>query len=172
MRIKMKKKIKFISILFLCICFLPTILYSQINPLLDSNLRDIFFIDEDYGWVVGSNGVIISTTNAGENWIVNNTPYNEYYASVFFVDRYLGWTVTTYNNRVYSTTDGGYTWELISTLNDPNIYLQDIFFINESTGFICGSDQIIQKTTDFGYNWQEISGSFYGSSVIEFVNEN
>jgi photosystem II stability/assembly factor-like uncharacterized protein len=168
----MKKRIKFISILILCICFLPTILYSQINPLLDSNLRDIFFIDEDYGWVVGSNGVIIRTTNAGENWIGNNTPYNEYYASVFFVSRYLGWTITTYNNRVYLTTDGGHTWGLIATLNDPNIYLQDIFFINDSTGFICGSDQVIQKTTDYGYNWQEISGSFYGSSVIEFVNEN
>ena len=35
-----------------------------------ANLRDIFFIDEEYGWVVGSNGTIIKTTNGGINWEV------------------------------------------------------------------------------------------------------
>ncbi len=168
----MKKKLRFILIISLTLFFLQESFIPQSMPLLDSNLRDIFFIDKDYGWVVGSNGIVILTTNGGEDWIVTNTPYSEYFASIFFTNRDFGWTVTTYNDRVYMTTDGGNTWVHINTITGSNISLQDVFFVNDSAGFICGSDQSIHKTTDYGYNWQDITGNFYGSSVIEFINEN
>ena len=31
-------------------------------------LRDIHFIDSNYGWAVGHYGTIVAITNGGENW--------------------------------------------------------------------------------------------------------
>ncbi|MEM9409696.1 MAG: YCF48-related protein, partial [Planctomycetota bacterium] len=35
----------------------------------DANIRDVFFIDDQYGWVVGDQGLIERTTNGGKDWI-------------------------------------------------------------------------------------------------------
>jgi photosystem II stability/assembly factor-like uncharacterized protein len=136
-----------------------------------ANLRDIFFIDEEYGWVVGSNGTIIKTTNGGINWEVIHLAYNEFISSVFFINRELGWITTTYNDKIYMTNNGGESWEHIATIEGTAVSLMDIFFVNDSTGFVCRSAYSIYRTTDYGYTWEETLGTFYGTEAFDFVDE-
>lgn len=145
---------------------------AQLNRPLNSNLIDIFFVDADYGWVVGSNSTIIRTTNGGVNWKVIDTNDNENYYSVFFVNHELGWVTTLITDKLYRTTDGGETWEDIYTFSGTILNLRGICFVNDSTGYVTGSYTNIFKTTNSGYSWEELPGSFYSSSTLDFFNEN
>ena len=136
-----------------------------------ANFRDIFFIDEEYGWVVGSNGTILKTTNGGIDWEVIHLTLSEHISSVFFIDRELGWITTTYNDKIYITTNGGENWEHIVTIVGTAVSLMDIYFVNDSTGFVCRSAYSIYRTADYGYTWEEIIGTFYETAVFDFVDE-
>ena len=57
--------------------------------------------------------------------------------------------------------------------NNPNIKLNDIFFINSSTGFAVGDSAIIIKTTNGGTNWFTVKPPGYGDLfTIKFINSN
>jgi photosystem II stability/assembly factor-like uncharacterized protein len=51
--------------------------------------------------------------------------------------------------------------------------MKDIFFINSSTGWLCGAKGTIYKTTDSGINWTlQYSDSLKDMSKIFFINSN
>ena len=35
----------------------------------DANIHDVFFVDSQYGWAVGDQGLIERTVNGGKDWI-------------------------------------------------------------------------------------------------------
>jgi len=69
------------------------------------------------------------------------------------------------NGVVLQTTNGGDSWNLISSGLQ---YLSIIQFLNSSTGFISAADGIY-KTENAGTNWNKVH-EFYG--LIRFVNYN
>ena len=36
-------------------------------------LSDIYFIDENYGWLVGNEGTILKTTDGGTTWVIQKS---------------------------------------------------------------------------------------------------
>ncbi len=64
--------------------------YSQQGWFLQSpsptiqELRDVFFIDTLNGWGVGDAGVIIKTSDGGENWSLLNSNSNSTLSSINF----------------------------------------------------------------------------------------
>ncbi len=140
----------------------------------DAYLQDVFFINADRGWVVG-HGVILNTTDGGENWTLQDS-INAYFMSVFFKDENEGWAVgfKTYGENYgvfYHTTDGGEQW----ILKDSTRWdLNDICFINADTGFAVGggrSKTTLLRTYDAGTSWEEMDG--YGGHLytVQFVND-
>ncbi len=64
------------------------------NPLPQGNpLTSICFIDENTGWVVGTGGTIMKTTDGGAIWENQNSGTEEYLISAQFVDPNSGWVV-------------------------------------------------------------------------------
>ena len=57
----------------------------------DVYLTDIFFLDEERGWVVGRNGLIYRTSNGGITWERMDAGLREDFYSVFFLDERRGW---------------------------------------------------------------------------------
>jgi photosystem II stability/assembly factor-like uncharacterized protein len=150
-----------------------------------NELYSVYFADANTGWAVGSlydiynnqSGLILKTTNGGVNWTSTTIGIGELY-SVFFKDHNIGWVAG--NNEFYKTTDGGTNW--ISVSFEPAtsfFYLQSIYFINSSTGWIIGNSfdntytGFILKTTDGGINWNSkiIQTDFHLYS-IDFTNSN
>jgi photosystem II stability/assembly factor-like uncharacterized protein len=76
------------------------------------------------------------------------------FESFQFVNNNVGFLVGT-NSKLYKTVDGGNSW--VNLNNSPITSINDVYFIDELTGFIIGysGEGKIYKTVDGGLNWIE-----------------
>ncbi|MBI5401839.1 MAG: T9SS type A sorting domain-containing protein [Ignavibacteriae bacterium] len=104
------------------------------------------------GYAVGHNGVVIKTTNLGLNWSSVNIPTLWNYNSVFFTNSDNGWVV---GFEVYRTSNGGEDWTKVIT--NPEIAGFKVQFFDSENGWILGlkinTRLRIWKTTNGGDNW-------------------
>jgi len=106
--------------------------------------NSLCFINENTGWVAGYNTIVFGTTDGGNNWdtlsLVNGI-------CIAFINSQTGWTGSE-NGRMYKTTNGGYNWYQ-QTYPAGGGFVNDIYFINDTTGFSTSVFQIL-KTTNSG----------------------
>ena len=57
--------------------------------------------------------------------------------------------------KIIKTVDGGENWKIVHQLD--SIYLEQIQFLNDKIGYICGNDNTLLKTEDGGLNWTSIA---------------
>jgi len=127
-------------------------------------LYESYFFNSNTGWVVGEN-TVLNTSNGGTNWSTHNVPAIYNFQGIQFLNISTGWISGGYgytNGILLKTINGGVDW---STLYNCNYLIWDVLFINASTGFICGRNNIISKTTNSGVNWVQ---KFMGTSSDEF----
>ncbi len=92
------------------------------------------------------------------SWQIVNTPVNDNFTSVFFIDNSKGWIVSQ-TGTILSTSDGGMVW---TTASFPEYHFQAVHFSNTDHGCVVGYEQIaadssvILLTNDGGITWQEI----------------
>ncbi len=123
------------------------------------NIIDGQFINSQTGWLVGenpqfNNGVIIKTTNAGINWIKQNTGYNNFECTcINFLDENTGWVGTSSGNTGYllKTTNGGINWAKQEFPNSAGMV--KVKFFNINNGWIMGRNGLIAQTNNGGQNW-------------------
>ncbi len=135
--------------------------YPTMNP-----LTGCFFIDQKTGWAVGEYGVIIKTTDGGENWQPQGDFYQFNITDVQFIDHNTGWACGMYG-EILKTTDGGINWARVST-NIPEYFIR-IYFSNPSDGiamYIGG----FYKTSDGGSTWRRIPGSWIQLNDMHFID--
>jgi photosystem II stability/assembly factor-like uncharacterized protein len=153
---------------------------TNINILNAPRLNDVDFVNPEYGFAVGSFGVLIKTTDGGNSWVASwgNIDPNSFWihynlTGVYFSKASNCWVVgsSTYfggpRTMVAHTTNGGSNWD---TLSFPSGYGSGkIFFINDTDGFIVGQSYDY-KTTDGGNAWIQID---YPSDILDmfFLNE-
>jgi len=56
-------------------------------------LHSVFFIDQNRGWAVGSNGTLLRTTNGGQSWQTQSASTEDVVRDIFFVGEQNGWLV-------------------------------------------------------------------------------
>ena len=131
-----------------------------------NDLFDVFCIDQNNCWVVGSAGTILKTTNGGTDWISQSSGTINNLYEVFFINQDTGWTVGQ-NGTILKSTDGGINW--VSQISGTNGYLTSVQFTDPDNGWIAGSN--VLKTTDGGLNWIPlgIGGSL---NTVFFLDQN
>lgn len=116
-------------------------------------------VDSLYGWAAGDSGTVISTSDGGNNWYVQNSGiFNYPIDDIFFLNRRLGWALSNdyflQGTFLTRTTNGGANW-LVTRLPDSlNVY-SVVYFIDSLNGFISGFSGNISKTTNGGIDWFE-----------------
>lgn len=140
------------------------------NPVPDgNNLSSVFFIDDDNGWIVGSEGLIIKTTNAGVDWIPQNSNTTNDLKAVKFVDLNNGWVVGE-DGLIIKSTNGGVDWIIQNSFTTEE--LNSLDFFDDNIGWVVGGGGIMLKTSDGGNTWSKLTTSTtYKLNSICFVND-
>ena len=123
-----------------------------------AHFSDIFFVDAQHGWIVGSNSTILHTDDGGATWQRQPSqplPFDIVLKKVRFIDPQTGWVVGD-NGTVLKTTDGGKTWMKKNT--DTFTALLGASFVDDKHGWASGDGGLIISTKNGGTTWtkQEI----------------
>lgn len=137
-------------------------------PIPEGWLNGMHFVDENTGWIVGSQGsgetnqpVIFHTADGGETWTEQDSGMiSGMLSNVFFTGAQTGYVVgqdfDTGYPLILRTTDGGKTWSK-ATMPDVHGTLDGITFTAEGVGWSSGIEfdnfQSLLLRTDDGVNW-------------------
>lgn len=88
--------------------------WSVIDYYIDtkSDIESVFMLDANTYYSVGGGGFIRKSTNGGSTFLFQTNPMMANLVSIYFYDSNHGWAVSSLNNAVIRTTDGGSTWIL------------------------------------------------------------
>lgn len=138
----------------------------------EEDLKKIFFINKDTGWVVGTyHAKIYKTNDGGITWTRKLSGVNGWLEDVFFVNNNLGFCVGS--DQIIKTVDGGESWQRI----DPGTihFLSSVYFTDENNGYVVGDRALIYSTVDGGENWVQYSVSGMPEYVtlldVKFINQ-
>ena len=136
---------------------------QTIEPDVPFGVADIYFVDKHHGWAVGGSvewfdmGIILKTTNTGEIWHVNRHPAEAFGYAVYFTDTLHGYVVGSnppfFQGVIMVTNDGGENWQ---TKHLPGSWLNDVAFMNDSTGWVVGDYGFLWVTKDGGSTWERV----------------
>jgi len=143
-------------------------------PTASSRTDDIWFLDENVGWAVNSNGQILKTEDGGENWIQQAHFSRAYLRCVAFANARVGWVGTlTPPDRLFRTRDGGTNWEPVTNLpNGPPPRICGLSVVDEVTVYASGTNYpnehaAILKTEDGGESWTTIDMAQHAALLVD-----
>ena len=156
---------------------------EQSTPYQFDHFYDLFFYNNEIGWIVGSTGIAYHTTDSGSDWgYLEVNQSNPDYYGVYFTSTTEGWVCGT-NGYLGTTSDGGTNWTqktsgTVEVLNDIAFNLLDTdtvrvnSFDTESIyrsaktnklsssnyhGIVVGNNGTALRTTDGGASWISIN---------------
>lgn len=128
-------------------------------------LHAVHFLDQNRGWVAGSNGVLLTTNDGGRTWKRLNPATQDNLRDVYFANEQSGWLVcerdvfklkTNDEPRTYllKTDDGGMSWLPVALSgSDVNARLVRAVFSDQDHGWAFGESGALFATRDGGASW-------------------
>ncbi|MCI0448947.1 MAG: YCF48-related protein [Chlorobi bacterium] len=131
-----------------------------------SDLKSVFFVDSLTGFIAGKNGVILKSTNGGNNWLNLTSGTSSELYKVKFINSSIGF-VCGANGTMLKTTDGGASWIQIAIPVSTNINSFDV--LNE--WIIAGTDNsTIITSTNAGQSWALRDFKIYSRPKVNCIN--
>jgi photosystem II stability/assembly factor-like uncharacterized protein len=135
-------------------------------------LFDVFFLNEQKGWIGTDYGFVYHTENGGDTWTCQVMGLAWLITRIFFIDDSYGWTASI-GATVGRTINGGDDWEQIILPYPPfhcdTVDIWGISFVNKQKGLFCAGrypkwmsgdtwftkgQGYIAVSNDSGLNWQ------------------
>jgi photosystem II stability/assembly factor-like uncharacterized protein len=145
------------------------------SSIVDDRLYDVFFTDQNTGFICSDGGKILKTTNSGSSWTIKYDNFStSTLSSICFPTPQIGYSAVDNGSIVLKTTNSGENWNSISTGKNGSI--SQIFFSDTSTGYMCGFVSGftggVFKTTNGGNSWQQLTlptSDYFGG--VTFISD-
>lgn len=126
----------------------------------DAELTDVCFVDKEFGWAVGDQGVILRTTDGGKSWkeLSQANPLKSNSVSLEDKIRNL--------QAGRRTQTSGMTHDALRN-QSLRVRFESVHFVDRENGWVAGGYQVpylnrsravILRTQDGGKSWKQISG--------------
>jgi photosystem II stability/assembly factor-like uncharacterized protein len=158
-----------------CIYYTPDcgLTWTNQSFLTPRYFMDVFFINEQKGWIGTDQGFIYYTANGGGSWLIQYMGLTYYINRLLFIDDSCGWAAGA-AAAIGRTINGGNDWEQIFLPYPQFAYdtvdINGISFVDREKGWICagrfpviwwpgdtwfrGGQGYIVKSINGGVNWQ------------------
>ena len=144
-----------------------------------SDIISVFMLDPNTYYSCGGGGFIRKSTNAGNTFTFQANPMIGNLVSIYFYNPLKGWAVSSLNQAVIYTTDGGVTWSLpAGTTVSYTWQLKQSGSYNIGNGFCLhpvNKDGIfiamgthVYRSLDKGETWTQIATISPGSRAHTF----
>ena len=150
-------------------------------------LYNIYFVNENVGYITGGRGTILKTEDGGKTWARkmarSDTPgrggrrggIRANLMGIQMISETTGFIAGS-ENTILKTTDGGETWVGSSErarVGETRNNLENIWFVSPTTGWVIGSFGTLLHTADGGENWEKRDPGFDNNLFgIYFIDEN
>ena len=150
-------------------------------------LYNIYFVDENVGFITGGRATILKTEDGGKTWARkmamsetpgrdgNPRPLRANLMGIQMINETTGFIAGS-ENTILKTTDGGESWVGSSErarVGETRNNLENIWFVSPTTGWVIGSFGTLLQTTDGGENWEKQDPGFDNNLFgIYFHDEN
>ncbi len=133
-----------------------------------ASFRDVHFVNDNDGWVVGSSGTLAYSNNGGDTWTLHQPEItSKLLKGVHFANVNIGWAVGQ-DGTMLRTTNGGYSWSPYSSGEWHD--LNAVHLAGASRGWIVGQSGVILTTTN-GTTWtSQNSGTNLNLNDVFFIN--
>ncbi|HEY5124236.1 MAG TPA: YCF48-related protein [Ignavibacteria bacterium] len=143
-------------------------------PQMIGSYNTVFFVDNNTGWIGGSNP-LRKTTDGGYNWTTQSTTNS--INTIFFINSQTGYT-GGHGTNILKTTNSGLNWINLLSAPASSDYLSS-YFINQDIGWLVGwkdtigNRSFIIKTTNGGSSF-DIQQNNFNSILrdVKFININ
>jgi len=134
----------------------------------DAPLRAVQFVDENEGWAVGDDGLVLHSIDGGKTWERQHTGTRASLRAVHFLTPYSGWAVGRVelagggsSGVVLATADGGLKWKVVNDNSVPGLNV--VKFFTERSGVAAGDGGDshpagLFHTIDGGKTWRATAG--------------
>lgn len=128
-------------------------------------LHDVFFINENKGFIAGSNGTFLSTTDGGKSWRAQDKFTGDTIAQIYFSDENTGWLLcekSVYaggaigSSYLLKTADGGAHWEKID-FGGGRERVTRVFFAKNGFAMAIGETGVLFALQDDAKTWKRIT---------------
>ena len=126
-------------------------------------LHDVYFFNENEGFVAGSNGAFLETADGGKTWKKHKNFTDDKILQIVFTDVYHGWLLCERDifNRgqnaasyLMKTTDSGETWEKVEFTDGGRSRITKIFFNQKGKGLAIGENGTFFELQTDGQTWE------------------
>jgi photosystem II stability/assembly factor-like uncharacterized protein len=130
-----------------------------------TTLTGVYFPDDQHGWAVGHDAVVIHTRDAGESWVLQHrdAASDGPLFSIWLDASGRGIAVGAYGLAL-ETDDGGGHWRPIHVgAPDDDYHLNELFEARDGTLFVAAEAGNVYRSQDGGRTWVRRTASYLGS---------
>jgi len=129
-----------------------------------ASFKDVFFLNENRGWIVGANGAVFSTLDGGKMWAPRDRFTSDDLLQIYFTDADTGWLLCQRNiymggsdpiSYLWKTTDGGHSWSEINFENAGRARVARLLFAKDGSATAFGEGGIFYKLQPDGVTWKK-----------------